>query len=42
MQAFNITDVKFLSDATDQDGTTFSYGFPGFGRNFNFFAKFTF
>ena len=42
MQAFNITDVKFLSDATDKDGTTFSYGFPGFGRNFNFFAKFTF
>lgn len=42
VQAFNITDVKFLSDATDKDGTTFSYGFPGFGRNFNFFAKFTF
>lgn len=42
IQAFNITDVKFLSDATDKDGTTFSYGFPGFGRNFNFFAKFTF
>jgi hypothetical protein len=42
MQAFNITNVKFLSDATDKDGTTFSYGFPGFGRNFNFFAKFTF
>lgn len=42
MQAFNITDVKFLSDATDKDGTTYAFGFPGFGRNFNFFAKFTF
>jgi outer membrane receptor protein involved in Fe transport len=42
IQGFNITNVKFMSDATDLDGTTFAYGFPGFGRNFNFTAKFTF
>jgi outer membrane receptor protein involved in Fe transport len=42
IQGFNITNVKFLSDATDLDGTAFAYGFPGFGRNFNFTAKFTF
>ena len=42
IQGFNITNVQFLSDATDLDGTTFAYGFPGFGRNFNFTAKFTF
>jgi outer membrane receptor protein involved in Fe transport len=42
VQGFNITNVQFLSDATDLDGTTFAYGFPGFGRNFNFTAKFTF
>ena len=42
IQGFNITNVQFLSDATDLDGTTFAYGFPGFGRNFNFSAKFTF
>ena len=43
IQGFNLTDVKYLSDATSTaDGTTFAYGFPGFGRNFNFMAKFTF
>jgi len=43
IQGFNLTDVKFLSDATSTaDGTNFAYGFPGFGRNFNFMAKFTF
>jgi outer membrane receptor protein involved in Fe transport len=41
-QGYNLTNVMFLSDATDKDGTTFAYGFPGFGRNFNFSAKFIF
>jgi hypothetical protein len=42
IQGFNLTDVRFLSDATDLDGTTFAYAFPGFGRNFNFSAKISF
>ena len=43
IQGYNLTDVKYLSDATStSDGTNFAYGFPGFGRNFNFMAKFTF
>ena len=41
-QGYNLTNVMFLSDATDKDGSTFAYGFPGFGRNFNFSAKFIF
>ena len=41
-QGFNLTNVMYLSDATDKDGSTFAYGFPGFGRNFNFSAKFSF
>ena len=42
VQGFNLTNVMYLSDATDKDGSTFAYGFPGFGRNFNFSAKFSF
>lgn len=42
IQGFNITNVQFLSDATDFDGSSFAYAFPGFGRNFNFSAKISF
>jgi len=41
-QGFNLTNVKFWSDATDNGAGEFAYGFPGFGRNFNFSAKFIF
>ena len=41
-QGFNITNVMYWSDVTDNGAGGFAYGFPGFGRNFNFSAKFIF
>lgn len=38
-QGFNLTDQEFWSDVTDNGSGGFGYGFPGFGRNFNFSAK---
>ena len=32
----------YWSDVTDNGAGGFAYGFPGFGRNFNFSAKFIF
>ena len=42
VQAFNLTDTFYWSDATDNGSGEMAYGFPGFGRNFNFSAKFRF
>tara|TARA_B110000285_G_C15115649_1_gene613886 strand:+ start:189 stop:2525 length:2337 start_codon:yes stop_codon:yes gene_type:complete len=41
-QGFNITNVMYWSDVTDNGSGGFAYGFPGFGRNFNLSAKFIF
>jgi len=41
-QGYNLTNVMYWSDVTDNGLGGFSYGFPGFGRNFNFSAKFIF
>lgn len=41
-QGFNVTNVMYWSDVTDNGTGGFAYGFPGFGRNFNFSAKFIF
>ena len=41
-QGFNLTNVMYWSDVTDNGSGGFAYGFPGFGRNFNFSAKFSF
>lgn len=42
IQGFNLTDVWYWSDATDNGSGALAYGYVGFGRNFNFSAKFSF
>ncbi len=42
VQGFNLTDEFFWSDAQDNGKGGMAYGFPGFGRNFNFSAKIRF
>jgi len=39
IQGFNLTNELFWSDAQDNGAAAMAYGFPGFGRNFNFSAK---
>jgi outer membrane receptor protein involved in Fe transport len=42
VQGFNVTDELYWSDAQDNGKGGMAYGFPGFGRNFNFSAKIRF
>ena len=39
IQGFNLTNELFWADAQDNGAAAMAYGFPGFGRNFNFSAK---
>lgn len=42
VQGFNLTNELFWSDAQDNGTGGMAYGFPGFGRNFNFSVKMRF
>lgn len=39
VQGFNLTNELFWADAQDNGSAAMAYGFPGFGRNFNFSVK---